>query len=198
MNLYQKILAATKAMDGWCEPPKQLALAQLVLAIKPTTVVEIGVWGGKSLFPMAMACEELKRGICIAIDPWMAEASVQGQEGEDAKWWNNQHAHDLVYDRFTKNIEGLNLNGRIVVMRKQSSRAEVPESIQLLHVDGNHGPQALLDVQKFAPAIPTGGVCVLDDLHWTGGAVGQAAQWLTTRGFIELYKLGTGAVYFRM
>lgn len=198
MNLYHKILAATDGMDGWCEPPKQIALANLVLAIKPATIVEIGVWGGKSLFPMAMACLELNRGICIAIDPWMAEASIQGQEEADQKWWNNQAQHDLVFARFIKNIEKLNLFNRIEVRRKSSGQAEVPEGIQLLHVDGNHGPQALLDVMKFAPAIPMGGVCVLDDINWSGGSVGKAAEWLINNKFMELYKLGTGAVYVKL
>ena len=198
MNLYKRILAATDGIDGWCNPDKQLTLANLVLAVRPSNIVEIGVWGGKSLFPMAITCDHLKSGHCYAIDPWTADSSVQGQEGEDAKWWGDQAKHDIVFKRFSENITRLNLHNWISVERVSSGRANVPESIGLLHLDGNHGPQALLDIQRFGPSIRSGGVCVLDDLGWTGGAVGQASEWLIANGFIELHKLGTGACYLKL
>jgi hypothetical protein len=43
-----------------------------------------------------------------------------------------------------------------------------------------------------------GGVCVLDDINWSGGSVGKAAEWLIKNKFMELYKLGTGAVYVKL
>ena len=199
MTLQQEILNATENLDGWCEPGKQLTLAHLVLALRPSVIVEIGVWGGKSLIPMAMAALKIPNTIMlpriVAIDPWSAEESVKGQENANKDWWGNQAQHDLVHGRFITAITRLGIKGFIQVERTSSDRVAIIRNIGLLHVDGNHGSQALKDVMKFAPSVAEGGVCVLDDLNWEGGAVGNAAEWLKSNRFIELHPLGTGAVY---
>lgn len=202
MNLYQQILKATEGLDGWCEPAKQLTLANLVLAIRPKVILETGVWGGKSLIPMAIASMHIPHIITlpriIAIDPWQASESVQGQEGKDREWWDNQPQHDLVYGRFMASIQRLGLADMIEVNRTSSMRYMPPQQIDIYHNDSNHGPMALEEVKKFAPRVPSGGVVVLDDLNWSGGNVGKAAEWLKANGFMELHPLGTGAVYLRL
>jgi predicted O-methyltransferase YrrM len=202
MNMYQEILRATENLDGWCTSEKSLTLANLVLAVRPRCIVEIGVWGGKSLIPMAIAARHIPHSIMlphiIGIDPWQAEESVKGQDGKDAEWWQNQAQHDLVYGRFMAALQRLGLQDFVEVQKTSSDRFMCPTSIDLLHVDGNHGPQAFKDVQKYGPAIGSGGVCVLDDLHWSGGNVGRAADWLKANGFVELHPLGTGAVYLKV
>jgi cephalosporin hydroxylase len=202
MNLYEEILAVTKDLHGWCEPPKQITLANLVLALRPSIIVEIGVWGGKSLFPMAIAARNVPHIMMpakiIAIDPWAASESVKGQEEADAKWWSVQDQHEEVYRKFLTKVHQIGLNRSIEIQRLSSNVASVPQSIGILHLDGNHGVQALADIKKFGPAIVQGGACVLDDLNWSGGAVGQAAEWLKKNGFMELHPLGTGAVFIKL
>ena len=41
----------------------------MVLALRPAVVVEIGVWRGSSLLPMALALKELGRGQIVGVDP---------------------------------------------------------------------------------------------------------------------------------
>lgn len=194
-------------MHGWCEPAKQLTLANLVLAIKPKVILEIGVWGGMSLIPMAIAARandqdpELQMAKIYAVDPWAAFESAKGQEGEDLKWWRDdmgQPQHDLVYAGFIGKLMELGLREYVSVQRMSSGEFPSPEEIGLIHIDGNHGPQAVKDVQKFCPQIPSGGICVLDDLNWNGGNVGKAAEWLKSNGFMELHPLGTGACYIKV
>lgn len=205
MSLYRQILKATDGLHGWCDRGKRIALANLVLATKPQTIVEIGVWGGQSLIPMAMAAQSISnpsyRPKVIAIDPWAASESVKGQGEKDANWWGNeigQAHHDMVYTGFIGKIHELNLRQIVDVKRQPSNDVNPPARIDLCHTDGNHGPQALTDVMRFAPSIPSGGICVLDDLNWSGGAVGAAAEWLKQNGFLELHPLGTGAVYQKL
>lgn len=201
MNLFNQILDSTKGLHGWCEPAKQITLANYVFAIKPKCIVEIGVWGGKSLIPMAMADRALVRASSakvVAVDPWAASSSVDGQTGVDAEWWNNQKNHELVYESFREALARLGLT-HVQVCRKPSDEAietvRFYGPISILHIDGNHGPQAIKDVMNYAPMIEVGGICVLDDLNWAGGAVGKAAEWLKANGFLELHPLGTGAVF---
>ena len=197
-ELLQQIQALIPTLHGWAEFDKAASLAAYVTAIRPATVIEIGVWGGRSAIPMMMACKRNNFGKVICIDPWKPEESVKGQENElDQKWWGSQN-HEIVFQHFSHTVERLGLSPHCEVWRNSSHDVPVPPAIELFHCDGNHGPQALEDVSRFAPAISVGGLCVLDDLGWTGGHVQKAEAWLLENGFTKLHPLGSGAVYLRM
>lgn len=206
MKIYSDILTEIPKLHGWCTEEKAICLANLVLAFKPRTITELGVWGGKSAIPMLMALGQVYenflpefKGKLICIDPWSPDESVKGQANEaDARWWSEVANHELVYQHFKHTVERLGFDALCEIWRMASNSAAVPICVDLLHVDGNHGPQALADVQKFAPAIPVHGFCVLDDLEWTGGFVRQAETWLLENGFMKIHPLGTGAVYMRV
>lgn len=199
-ELFQKIEAVEKALDGWgwCSLEKATTLAAYVLALRPECVCEIGTFGGRSAIPMMLACQQLQRGKVICIDPWQPEESVKGQVDElNKKWWGEVANHELVYQRFVHQLEKLNLWKYADVRRITSDAADVPDKLSLFHCDGNHGPQALTDTMKFAANVIPYGICVLDDLDWHGGHVRQAEKWLLENGFTKLHDLGTGAVYLR-
>lgn len=199
MKLYQEIKDLLPTLHGWCEPPKAITLASMVLATKPSIIVELGVWGGKSLLPMAMALRENGQGKVLAIDPWNAQASVEGQTTTpDAEWWANVANHELVYQHFLHTIDRLKLGQFIEVHRRKSEQMEIPDSVGILHIDNNHGEQAYSETVRLAPKVMQHGYVVLDDLTWNGGYVQKAADWLKENGFIEMHHLGTGAVYLRI
>ena len=198
MTLHQRILEACAPLHGWATPAKQVTLANLVLACQAKVIVEIGVWGGKSLIPMAMAAQSLGPCRVFAIDPWKASESVMGQSDADVKWWDDQSKHDLVFASFMKAVQDLSLQNVVTVLKQSGNETIPPDNIDVFHCDGNHGPQCQIDVSRFAPKVRVGGFVVLDDLEWTGGAVKEGAEWLSKRGFMELFKLGTGAVYTKV
>lgn len=75
-NLFEKIesdLAIHK--DGWCTLEKAYALAAAVIMLRPSLVVEVGIWAGRSFVPMALALKQIGKGQIIGIDPWKAEES---------------------------------------------------------------------------------------------------------------------------
>ncbi|MBI2810794.1 MAG: class I SAM-dependent methyltransferase [Candidatus Melainabacteria bacterium] len=49
-----------------------------IFELKPERVVEIGVFGGKSLVPMACALRANQKGRIYGIDPWDNKESVRG------------------------------------------------------------------------------------------------------------------------
>jgi predicted O-methyltransferase YrrM len=201
-ELFCEIARVLPEGGEWCSEAKASGLAALILADRPHTVVEIGVFLGGSFIPIALAMKFLEQGghvaggRAIAIDPWDARASVSGQIDEaDRQWWALDH--EPVYWKFLARVERHGLSELVKVERMTSSEAQVPGCIDLLHIDGNHGEQAIADVLRFAPSIPMGGVLVLDDLEWSGGTVARAFLAAEGLGFRELYKLGTGCVMRR-
>lgn len=198
MNLFAQIeKMVTSTYHGWCTPQKAEVLASVIVAIRPQVVCEIGVWAGKSLIPMAMAVQYNKVGKVIAIDPWASGASIEGMSGENLKWWSSVD-HDDIYNHFVSGLTTYAVSQVVDIRRAKSDDVEPPDSIGLLHIDGNHSDQAVKDVNRFAVKVVNGGFCFCDDVQWTGGGVSRATQALTDLGFKELYKLDTGALFQRI
>ena len=181
--------------------PSACQLATLVRDLRPQVVVELGVWSGGSAIPIAIALRHLNDGQLIAVDVWSTEASVDGQEGVHAAWWQSvgNEGHEHAFRTFMARLGRHDIaRDRCAVLRERSDVAEVPSSIDILHLDANHGPQVVADVERWAPAVRAGGVLILNDLEWVGGHVRHARERAIELGFVELYRLGTGCVMQRV
>lgn len=194
-SLFSEIAKVIPTLDGWCSQEKGAALAAMILSIRPAVTVEIGVFGGSSFIPMAMAHRFCGCGKVTGIDPWKAEESALGQTGENLEWWSKKINHAEVFRRFNSHLDELGLRPWVNILAMPSNAVTPPKVIDVLHIDGNHGPQAVVDVQRFSPHLRVGGFCIMDDLTWPEGHVQKAADLLLKMGFIHLYPLGTGAAY---
>ncbi len=197
--LFNGITAIHPSLLGWCDLDKAHALAAAVVTLRPAIIVEIGVFGGKSLIPMALALQQCGGGVAWAIDPWSNVAAAEGYDGVHAEWWGHVPIEDI-YNGFVATLKKLDLERFVQIHRKKSDEVEPPADIDLLHIDGQHTDQAIRDVTRFASKVRAGGLCVMDDIAWTNGTdgqggVGQAVKELLRLGFRQLYPLGTGAVF---
>lgn len=175
-NFKKKALQAMNELDGWCTKEKATVLMDLVLMLKPQRVVEIGVFGGKSLVPMAFAVRELGSGIVIGIDPWSQEESAIGMDGGNLEYWGNLD-HDRIYKKLTSKISKFGLDSTILLIRKSSEQADPIGDIDMIHIDGNHSEEAsLFDVNKWVPLVRKGGIIVFDDVNWE--STNKATAWL--------------------
>lgn len=191
-HLFNQIVDEMQAgqITGWCPIEKALDLAVTVVALRPKMVVELGVWGGRSLLPMALACEAIDHGVVVGIDPWSPAASVEGYDAPNVEWWGKQD-HEQIYRGFLAHVERLGLKNRVAIERAKSDNAAVPGTVDFLHVDGQHCEQALRDVRKFGAAVRVGGIVCMDDIEWqTAGVqhVKMAILELQQMGFVELYR----------
>jgi len=194
-KMRQHVTLIATCMGDWCPPAKAFTLSALVMALRPKIIVEIGVWEGGSLIPLALAAQAIGDCNVIAIDPWNAGASVKDQNDVNAAWWAKA-PHEEAYKLFQKRVEQYDLTC-VTTLRMTSDDAPLPAYINILHIDGNHADQAVKDVRRYAPLVTTGGIAIMDDLEWHGGHVRVAADLLEKMGFRYLYPLGTGAVYQR-
>jgi hypothetical protein len=196
--LFDNIAALQPRFPGWCTLDKAFTLASMVIARRPLVSVEIGVYGGSSFFPIAMAHKAIGRGIAVGVDPWDKHVAVLAQtEQESREWWANQDLESL-YQNVLLFIKEYGLQDHAKIQRKKSSEVDIPPGISLLHIDGAHNDEAVRDVARFCQHVEIGGMVVMDDLNWHGGGPARAAQRLVQIGFNHLYQIQNGAVYQRV
>lgn len=163
-------------LEGWCSKNKAAILMDLVFMLEPSTVVEIGVFGGKSLIPMAAALKVAGKGKIYGIDPWDSKASAEGMEGVNYEWWSKlDHGNILRY--LQTKIVDFALEKQIELIVATSEQAPPIPNIDFLHIDGNHSEKAAnLDVIKWVPLVRRGGLIIFDDVTW--GTNRSAVEWL--------------------
>jgi hypothetical protein len=153
---------------------KALVLADLVVGHDLAEVVEIGVWRGRSLLPMAVLLERLDRGHAVGIDPYAVGPALQTDDrpiaAELARW-----AREVDWEAIVGEVRGVigrrGLEHRCELVRSTSRGAadRFPDAgIDLLHVDGNHDRAAVeLDLALYLPKVRPGGFVALDDVSWS-------------------------------
>lgn len=169
-HLKDAIRIAIKDMHGWCSELKALSLADMILRIHPSIIVEIGVFGGRSLIPQAMALrEDAKGGIIYGIDPWRTEDALEGNlSPADKEWWgklNIEHIHACCMKEIWKH----QLEPHSIIIRNASQHVPklFPGGIDILHIDGTHSEEASTrDVNLYLPQLRFGGYLLFDDSDW--------------------------------
>lgn len=178
-ELESKIRTTIAPLEGWCWPEKALAMADLILENRPVTVVEIGVFGGRSLIPQALALKEVGSGIAYGIDPWRREDALEGFLSDaDRAWWASVDL-DLIHGGCMRAIWDANVEEHCIIIRSHSRYCHklFGGGIQVLHVDGGHSEEvASRDIRLYLPQVSTGGYIWLDDANWDG--VAKAAKLL--------------------
>lgn len=190
MDPQDRIELVVPRLQGWCPKEKALHLMNLINTYRPATIVEIGVFGGRSLLPIVITAEALKLpGSVYGVDPWQPTNSLEGMaEPENREWWSKLD-HEAIFQKYCsdcltyltpKEID------RLKTMRMTSAQAlEHFEdgSIDLLHQDGNHSESVCLpEVLAWYPKLKPGSVWVFDDIAWpsTAKAVEQIKAWCNT------------------
>ena len=194
--LHSRIAALVPSISGWCSVEKANDLALAVIKLRSSVTVEIGVFGGRSLLPMALAHAEQDHGGVWAIDPWQAAASVEGYDPVNAEWWSRVN-HEALYQQFLGHLKAHGVEKFVKIVRGKSDNVTPPEVIDVLHLDGQHTDQTVRDVERFASRVRPDGFVFVDDIHWSGGGVERGVARLLTMGFTQIFVRDTGAMFQR-
>lgn len=151
------------------EIDKANRMMNLIYETKPELCVEVGVFGGSSYFPTASALQYNKKGRGHAIDPWKKGPCIVGQTGVHREWWSKVNL-DSIYQGFTVLLQRHKLEKITTILRMTSQEALdsfEDESIDILHIDGNHAEEsALYDAQHWLKKVKIGGYIWFDDTDW--------------------------------
>jgi hypothetical protein len=186
-KLFSLISSTVPTMDGWCSLEKACVLASLTLAMKPVSAIEIGIWAGRSLLPVAMAMKVIGSGVITGIDPYSPQESAKSEVGESEKWWAAQD-HKAIKEKFLAFVRYFQVEPHVRHIEKPSDQVELNINPMLLHIDGSHTDQAVRDAERFGKLVPLGGIVVMDDINWQMGGVLRAIDALEEMGFIEVYR----------
>ena len=183
-----------ESIDGWCSRNKALKIMEIVND-KTELIVEIGVFAGKSLLPLALKLKyENNNGKVIGIDPWSSEASIEGtNDSANNDWWSKIN-YDYFYN-YTQNLLKKNNVDSIVELVRDKGENCVKkfedETISILHIDGNHSEEtSTKDVNMWSSKIIKGGFIIFDDTNWP--TTQRAQQLLIEKGFEEKYESKEG------
>jgi predicted O-methyltransferase YrrM len=170
--------------------PKARTFAALVHKYALRTYLEIGVYRGRSLLPVAALFKQLGDGVATGVDPYSFEAAEQHDTelfpesaAKVVSGWNRGMDWDALYAEVLARIRDFGVADHCRIIRASSAEAaaSVPAgSIDLLHIDGNHDRAAVLfDVETYLPKVRAGGFVVLDDAWWP--SVQDARQVVASR-----------------
>jgi len=183
-TLKTQIFESMKQLEGWCSEKKASILIDYILTVKPDKIVEIGVFGGKSLIPCAMALKANNRGKIYGIDPWDLNASIQGMlNTNNISWWSSIN-HENIRRGLLGKIDQFDLKNRVELIQTTSQNANPIQDIDILHLDGNHSSNfSYTDIIKWVPLVKVGGLILFNDMNWVENEVlttAQAIEWLNT------------------
>lgn len=156
-------------LHGWCWQDKARDLAEITLETKPKLAVELGVFGGRAIGAIAMACQHMGTGRCIGIDPWSKAAAIEGEAGSPHEEWWSKLDLERIYRDCQVGLKQLGLE-TIELWRMndiQALKGIEDGSIDLFHSDSNHSKVVSERVtREWHRKIRVGGVVVMDDSEW--------------------------------
>lgn len=172
-SVCKAIDAALPNIAGWCSKEKAYALAETILSRRPDVCVELGVFGGSSLIPQAIAMKDTGAGRVIGVDPWTRDAALEEMRDEkNIDWWGKQDM-ESVYRHCEGNIKKYGVEQFCSLVRDKAENVAATfadESIGMLHIDGNHAElPAYKDATLWLPKLKPEGILFFDDIWWADG-----------------------------
>lgn len=157
-------------VHGWCSPEKANHFIDIIDATKPAVCVEIGVFGGASLLPQILAIKANQHGKVYGIDPWSTESALEEmKEDVHMEWWKKVdiktiHAGCVA---LIEQIGGGEYCELIQAKSEDVADRWQPNTIDLLHIDGNHSEAvSYRDAVNYLPRVKPGGIIFFDDIYW--------------------------------
>lgn len=141
-NAFQAIFG----LEGICNSHKAGVLIDLILALQPDNIVEIGVSGGRSFISMAFALKANGKGKIFGIDPWIGQ--------------------DRLFVNLNEKITYYDLGDQVELIRLSSQEAPIIPFIDLLHIDTQSDEGIYRDVQKWVPYVKENGIIILNNVTW--------------------------------
>jgi predicted O-methyltransferase YrrM len=163
---------------------------QIIRAIRPGIVVDVGVWKGASTIYLAELMKSTGiAGTVIAVDTFLGSVEHWDRNSGFAALIPRRFGMPLLYDQFLSNVVRCGAQDRVVPLPQTSTTASlllrrVGVQAGLIHIDASHEYEDVLrDARAYWDILAPGGFLVGDDYdqYWPG-VVQAANQFATEKG----------------
>jgi hypothetical protein len=161
------------SIDGWCTLEKSDYLRRVMLHMKPSLALEVGVWKGRSLIVLGQAMTEVnaatgRQGLVIGVDPYERARQVAGCVDPRHLDWAKSIDWDSVYLDALANVKRFCPDTCLLIRSTSAAVAGIVRAgLDLVHIDGCHSVEhSCADVNRFLPLVRVGGLVILDDINW--------------------------------
>jgi hypothetical protein len=158
-------------LQGWNS--QHAYLNETIALVRPSIIVEVGVWKGGSTVFMANAVKTLGlASVVIAVDTWL---------GSSEHWLTDLSAemslingYPALYYKFLSNVIRAGVADYVLPIPVDSlNAAQILKSLGLapgiIHLDGGHDYDSVMaDLRAWWPVLAAGGVLIGDDYYETG------------------------------
>ncbi len=173
-----KLGKIVESLPGWCTLEKAQRLFDLVTESNSQITCELGVFGGRSFIPMALAHKQKGTGFALGIDAWKKEAAIEGTNSpENNEYWSKIN-YTEVYRNCIRDIQANTADGfcSLIRMRSQDAGLLIADNvIDILHQDSAHNVETITsELKVWVSKVKIGGYWVADDLLWEEAKEGYA------------------------
>lgn len=177
-------------LQGWQSQHKYLARA--IETVRPSVVVEIGVWKGGSTATMAQTLQQLGvDGAVVSVDTWLG-SSEHYLNPAYAKDLNFEAGYPRIYRQFAANMMNEGLADFVVPLPLDSINAhQVLAGLNIrpgvVHIDAGHDfASVTADLTAWWDLLLPGGVLIGDDYHkkW---ALKDGGKWPEVREAFDTF-----------
>lgn len=198
--LTEKHIAYLTTRNGWATPEKMTRLYDLATEVstdKRPCIVELGVFAGRSLFPMALAFKDAGRGLVYGVETWDNITPLEGENSkENDEWWGRVNM-DFIKAEFFKSVNFLALGNYVEAIKAKTYDAAVrfdDGTISIIHQDSAHNEEVITkELDAWSSKVRIGGYWVTDDDDWKETETGYAK--LPSYGFEKIEDYGKWSIY---
>ena len=161
-------------------------MRELIMAVRPRFVVEVGSFLGASAIEMARGLDAVypddRAPFVMAVDTWLGDSYMWGQKrttrckGCDQPYFDLLHSRDgmpMLYYQFLFNVAHAGMHHRVVpfpIAANEAARLLDWKGWRpdLVYIDASHGAlDVLQDLEHYWHLLRCGGAVFGDDFHWT-------------------------------
>lgn len=200
---FEGVRLVPEDLQGWGSDDP--IFGQVIERVRPSLIVEVGSWKGRSAVNMARLCERLNlQTTLICVDTWLGSLENYAKHTDVNRGLHEalkfEAGYPTLHRQFMSNILHAGLRERIIPLPVTSTiaarlLAEKAVQADLVYLDASHDYEdCSRDLENYWPLVREGGILFGDDYIFWPGVTQAVDQFVARHGLIGIKRAGKFAV----